>query len=173
MILDGEAVPTNTPKYTFAWDLGIVPFIITLVVIFLVFGLLVFAFFKVCRRKSAFIILGVSGVLFLAAYLLNLTYVAMFVAASFAAAIAICLFANLGDLRAFLANPFRKTSAKAANFGVEKIYNREQLYKKIETAVLALSKSKTGAIMTFERNTSLKDIIKNGVPVNAPVSPEL
>lgn len=163
----------NSPKYTFAWDNGLVPFIITTVVIVVLFALLIFTFFKVCRRKSAFIILGVSGGLFLTAYILNLNYVAMIVAATFAAAIAICLFANLGDLRAFLANPFRKTSAKAANFGVEKIYNREQLYKKIETAVLALSKTKTGAIMTFERNTSLKDIIKNGVPVNAPVSPEL
>ena len=173
MILEQVAPATNAPKFTFAWDGGLVQFFITLGFILVVYGLLVFAFFKVCRRKSAFIILGVSGVLFLAAYLLNLAFVAMFVAASFAAAIAICLFANLGDLRSFLANPFRKTSAKAANFGVEKIYNREQLYKKIETAVLALSKTKTGAIMTFERNTSLKDIIKNGVPVNAPVSPEL
>ena len=162
------------PEKLFAWEyFGVVPFIITLVLILAIFGLLVFAFFKVCRRKSAFIILGVSGVFFVLAYIFNLVYVAMFVSAMFAAAISICLFANLGDLRSFLANPFRKTSAKAANFGVEKIYNREQLYKKIETAVLALSKSKTGAIMTFERNTSLKDIIKNGVPVNAPVSPEL
>ena len=173
MILDQAATPTNAPKFTFAWDGGLPQFFVTLGFILVVYGLLIFAFFKICRRKAAFIILGVSGVLFLVAYLLNLTYVAIFVAASFAAAIAICLFANLGDLRSFLANPFRKTSAKAANFGVEKIYNREQLYKKIETAVLALSKTKTGAIMTFERNTSLKDIIKNGVPVNAPVSPEL
>ena len=173
MILANTTPTTNTPKFTFAWDLGLPQFFVTLGVLLLVYGLLTFAFFKICRRKAAFIILGVSGVLFLIAYLLNLTYIAIFVAASFAASIAICLFANLGDLRAFLANPFRKTSAKAANFGVERIYNREQLYKKIETAVLALSKTKTGAIMTFERNTSLKDIIKNGVPVNAPVSPEL
>ena len=86
---------------------------------------------------------------------------------------AICLFANLGDLRHFIGNPFKRVTAKAANFGVEKIFNREDLYKKVETAVIALSKSRTGALITFEKNTTLKDIIKNGVPVNAPLSPEL
>ena len=56
---------------------------------------------------------------------------------------------------------------------VEKVYSREEFYKVIETAVLNLSKTRTGAIMTFERNTSLADVIKNGVIVNAPVTAEL
>ena len=159
--------------FTFAWDHGIVQMIVTLVLIVTVFALLFFTFSKVCRRKAPFIVMTVGEVLFIAAYLLDLTYILILLACIFTAFISICLFANLGDLRAFIANPFRKTSAKPTNFGVEKIYNREQLYKKIETAVIQLSKTKTGAIITFERNTSLKDIIKNGVPVNAPVSPEL
>ncbi len=157
----------------FAWEYGPLYFALTLSLLVVVYGLLVFAFFKVCRRKAAFIALGVTAFLFTIAFLFSLIYVAIIAAAIFTTSITICLFANLGDLRAFLANPFKKTSAKAANFGVEKIYNREVLYKKIETAVIALSKSKTGAIMTFEKNTSLKDIIKNGIPVHAPVSPEL
>ncbi len=157
----------------FAWDYGPLYFWLTLSLIILVYAILVFTFFKVCRRKSAFITLGITFVVFIVSFFFNLFYVAIFNAAAFTCSITICLFANLGDLRAFLANPFKKTSAKAANFGVEKIYNRDALYKKIETAVIALSKSKTGAIMTFEKNTSLKDIIKNGVPVHAPVSPEL
>ena len=148
-------------------------FWLTLSIIIIVFGLLVFAFYKVCRRKSAFIILGITFVLFIVSFLFNLLYLAIVTAAVFTCSVSIVLFANLGDLRAFLANPFRKTTAKVTNFGVEKIYNREILYKKIEATVIALSKSKTGAIITFERNTSLKDIIKNGVPINAPVSQEL
>ncbi len=157
----------------FAWDYGPLYFALTLSLIIVSLGLLAFTFYKVCRRKGAFITLAVCGTLFIVAFLFNLLYLEIFVAACFTCSITICLFANLGDLRAFLANPFRKTTAKVANFGVEKIYNREALYKKIESAVLSLSKSKTGAIITFEKNTSLKDIIKNGVPVNAPVSPEL
>lgn len=157
----------------FAWQNGILYFALSLSLIIVFYGLMVFAFYKVCRRKAAFITLGVSFAVMIVAFLFNLIYLAVVDAAFSAAIICVTLFANLGDLRLFLANPFKKTSAKAANFGVEKIYNREALYKKIETAVIALSKSKTGAIITFERNTSLKDIIANGVPVHAPVSPEL
>ena len=158
---------------SFAWDNGWVYFALSLSFILIFYGLLTYAFYKICRRKSAFAILGTSAVFNLIAFFFNLIYLAIANASIFSAMLAVCLFANLGDLRSFLGNPFKKTAAKAANFGVEKIYNREVLYKKIETAVLALSKSKTGAIITFERNTSLKDIIGNGVPVNAPVSAEL
>ena len=157
----------------FAWDNGILYFALSLSLIVVFYGLMVFAFYKVCRRKAAFITLAASFVIMIVAFIFNLMIVAILDASFSAAIICVTLFANLGDLRLFLANPFKKTSAKAANFGVEKIYNREQLYKKIETTVIALSKSKTGAIITFERNTSLKDIIGNGVPVHAPVSPEL
>jgi diadenylate cyclase len=158
---------------TFAWEYGPLYFWLTLSFLIVIFGLLAFTFYKVCRRKAAFITLAIVAVLMFVSFIFSLIYVAILSAAIFITAITVCLFANLGDLRAFLANPFRKVSAKAANFGVEKIYNREVLYKKIETAVLALSKSKTGAIITFEKNTSLKDIIQNGIPVHAPVSPEL
>ena len=157
----------------FAWEISWLYFWLTLSFMIVFFALLTFTFFKVCRRKSAFITLGVSFVLLTVCFLFNLYILGIIVGGTFAAAITICLFCNLGDLRAFLANPFKKTTAKAANFGVEKIYNREALYKKIEETVLSLSKSKTGAIMTFEKNTSLNDIIKNGVPIHAPVSPEL
>lgn len=50
---------------------------------------------------------------------------------------------------------------------------RKQLYKIINSTVAALSTSKTGAIMTFEKNNSLDDYINKGVKVNAPVSMEL
>jgi diadenylate cyclase len=50
---------------------------------------------------------------------------------------------------------------------------RKQLYKVINDTVAMLSTSKTGAIMTFEKNNSLDDYINKGVKVNAPVSKEL
>ena len=166
-------MPNGENMKLFAWEYGPLYFWLTLSLIIVIFGLLVFTFYKVCRRKAAFMIVGISFVLLLLCFLFNLFYVGVILAAIFSASLTVCLFSNLGDLRAFLANPFRKAAAKLTNFGVEKIYNRDTLYKKIEETVLALSKTKTGAIMTFERNTSLKDIMKNGVPVHAPVSTEL
>lgn len=153
--------------------MGLINFIVTLVLILAIYGICFYIFAKVVKRKAGFITLGVSLGFILLSVIFNLVYVGIVVCCITAAALAITLFANLGDLRSFLASPFRRTSAKAANFGVEKIFDRSALYKNIETTVLALSKSRTGAIMTFERNTSLKDIMKNGVPVHAPVSPEI
>ena len=64
----------------------------------------------------------------------------------------------------------RKVSGKeSANTSEE----RKQLYKIINNTVTALSTSKTGAIMTFEKNNSLDEFINKGVKVNAPVSMEL
>ena len=56
---------------------------------------------------------------------------------------------------------------------MEKIYNKAEFYKTIETTVFNLSKTRTGAIMTFEKNTVLDDVIKNGVMLNAPITSEL
>ena len=90
------------------------------------------------------------------------------------ALLALTLFANLGDLRRFIANPFKVTKATVVNQNkVEKIFDRDAFNKEIEKTVITLSKAKIGAIITFERNNSLNDIVKNGVPVNAPVSAEL
>jgi diadenylate cyclase len=50
---------------------------------------------------------------------------------------------------------------------------RKQLYKVINNTVTALSASKTGAIITFEKSNSLDDYINKGVKVNAPVTMEL
>lgn len=161
------------PDKTFAWEYGWLYFGLTLGFIIIVYGLLLYTFLKACRRKSAFITLGGTFAIAIVAFIFNLFFVGILNAAVFTVSTTIILMTNIGDLRAYLSNPFKRTNAKVANFGVEKIYNRELLYKKIETAVVALSKSKIGAIITFEKNTSLKDIIKNGVPVNAPVSPEL
>ena len=158
----------------FGWQaLGVPNFIIGLVIILIVYGLLCFCISKVVRRKSGLIIAIVAFVLTLIAYIFYTEVGIIIISSLFAATMSVYGFANLGDLRYFIANPFRKTTAKSANFGIEKIYDRETLYKHLETAVIQLSKTRTGAIITFEKNTSLKDIMKNGVPVHAPVSSEL
>ena len=158
---------------TFAWDYGIAYFIISLLMILVIYGALFFVVLKVAKRTVSFVFLGASAFFFLLAFLFNLSYVCILVAFISAAGLAACFFANLGDVRKFIANPFSRVTAKAANFGIEKIYDTQQLFKNIETAVISLSNARIGAIVTFEKNTSLKDIIKNGVPVHAPVTSEI
>ena len=147
--------------------------VVTLVMILIVYFLLYFMYSKIVRRKAGFIALTISFVGFLVCFLLNLVAAYILIACMTTVIVVISLFANLGDLRQFLANPFKASKVKGAKGGVEKIYNREELYKTIEKTVLNLSKTRTGAIITFEKSTSLSDIIKNGVIVNAPVTQEL
>ena len=158
---------------SFAWDAGIVQFVINLIIILLGYGFVFLIEFKVVKRRSVYIATALSLGLTLASFLLNLIPALIVVASITAALLCVCLVANLGDLRAFLSSPFKRTTAKQSNFGVEKIFDRQTLYKTIETAVLQLSKTRTGAIITLEKSTSLAEIMKNGVPVHAPVSNEL
>lgn len=75
---------------------------------------------------------------------------------------------NQGELRPYVANTL---SLKRRN--TEKVFDRHALYLKVFQAVESLSKTKVGAIITFERNTNLDDFMKTGTVVNAPVTPEL
>ncbi len=164
----------NTMK--FSWDKDVMPignFIFELVLILLIDALILYFLFKVSKRRLTIAVFITGTVLFLAAFLFNLKYACIAIGILGAAGLSAVCFANLGDVRKFIANPFSRQTAKSVNFGIEKIYDTQQLYKNIESAVISLSNARIGAIMTFEKNTSLKDIMKNGVPVNAPVTPEI
>ena len=159
---------------TFVWqkmDLG--NFIVSSVLLVLLFGFIYYAFIKVFRRKTPMIVLTIGTVLILFSYIFYLLPALIVISSLTAVSIILCLMTNMGDLRNFLGNPFSKASTKVANTGIEKIFDRKALYKTIETAVIELSNNKVGALITFEKNTSLKDVIRNGVPVHAPVSVDL
>ena len=161
-------------EFKFGWEgqpLG--NFLVGLFFIIVVYALLIACVSKVVRRKSGLIIALIAFGLTILAYILNSIIAVIIINVIFGGIIAVYGFANLGDLRFFIANPFRKTTAKTTNFGIERIFDRQTLYKQLETAVIQLSNTRTGAIITFEKNTSLKDIMKNGVPVHAPLSAEL
>lgn len=60
-------------------------------------------------------------------------------------------------------------------FGIEQdiaTKAKENIYK-ITIAVTELSKAKTGALIVFERDIKLKDIIDTGVAIGAEISPQL
>lgn len=60
-------------------------------------------------------------------------------------------------------------------FGIEKSLRdktKEDIYK-IVIAVLELAKTKTGALIVFERDIKLQDIIETGVEMDASISPQV
>ena len=158
----------------FAWDvMHIAQFVVSLILIVGLYGFLFLMYSKIVKRLAGYLFVSISFICILLAFIFNVMYVFVACVGLTAVGVTISLFTNLGDLRQFLANPFKGSRVKSGKMEVEKIYNRELLYKTIEKAVINLSKTRTGAIMTFEKNTSLQDVIKNGVAVRAPVSAEL
>lgn len=160
---------------TFIWQtgIGIGNIILSSIIITLLYALFFVLFYVVVKRKYAFILLGFSFACTIVGFLFTLTAVVAISVAMLASLVTICVFTNIGDARKFLSNPFKRTNAKPINFGVEKIFDQGELLDTVTKAIKNLSATRTGAIITFEKSTSLKDIIKNGVPVNAPVSEEL
>lgn len=135
--------------------------------------ILVYFLLRVSKRKTAYIALLISFLFSITAFIFNLQYIYISISILTGVFLTLTFFSNLGDLRKFLANPFKQQHIKQSKIAVEKIYSRDDLYRTIETTVLGLSKTKTGAIITFERSSSLSDIIKNGVIIKAPVTSEL
>lgn len=158
----------------FIWDISSTAnWVISLIVIVLVYAFVLYVFTYIIKRKIGYAFVALSFTLALLSFIFSLLYAFIIVVGLSTVFIIISMFSNLGEIRRILANPFKVQRVKNAKLGVEKIYNREEFYKTIESAVLSMSKTRTGALMTFEKSTSLVDVIKNGVLVKAPVTTEL
>lgn len=107
--------------------------------------------------------------LFIIAAALNLHYLALFLMLLEIGSTIIFLFVNAGVIRKYITLPLKKHSNSMAEKGVDK----EKLIENICSAVDWLSKTKTGALITFERSTPLDDFMKSGTIINCPVTPEI
>ena len=76
---------------------------------------------------------------------------------------------NQNEFKEFFSNIFKKKASKSA----QKVFDRHAVCQKVAIAVESLSRSKTGALITFEKNVLLSDVVKSGTILNAPISPEL
>ena len=133
--------------------------------------------FKYAKRKLHILWFALGACAFFASYLFfaNIDGVTGLlpgvIGIVLALSIVVYLFVNSADVRPL----FGRSSHKGKNGknDVQRIFDREALYDAITETVSFLSRTKTGAIMTFERKMPLTDMIKNGVTINAPVTPEL
>ena len=55
----------------------------------------------------------------------------------------------------------------------ESLFDRDAVYRKVQSAVITMSKQKVGAIISFEKKDSLDEVMKSGTRIDAPVSAEL
>ena len=153
---------------------------VSLGVVFLFFVLIDIFFFRLfIRAFPRFVILACEILLF-ASWVFGLIFPTIVFGIALAVAV-ICFYsANVSEARALSGNNLKGKSTAKRIFTIRKkpkgeaLFDREAMYKQIQTAVFAMSDSKTGALLTFEKNDNLDDIIKrSGTIINCPVTPEI
>ena len=136
----------------------------------------VLAFF-LFRRNFVRISLIVSQILFVLAYLFGLDVLFFLALAAMIVLLTYALIANSS-----VGAPAFSNNMKGKGFKVfhreskkqgEALFDREEVYHKVDQAVRYMSKQKMGAIITFERKMSLSEVMKSGTAVNAPITFEL
>lgn len=146
------------------------------IVIFGIFDVVSFLWFK---RKFVRTYIVSIEVLILLFWLFDLTLPLFLSLALFLCGFFVFYISNSTEGRSFTSNNFKGKSTIANLFQhknktrPETLFDRDAVYKKVETAVITLAKQKIGAIITFEKKDSLTDVMKSGTIINAPVSSEL
>lgn len=143
-------------------------FIADFVLSIVLLALMLFCMRKLLQKKllMLFFIAGIAG--YVCAYMFGLSSLSLLIWTIMAIAFVLVCFVNIGDIRPLLINPMKNKKARTVNS-----YDKEAFFKVICDAVNNLSRSRTGALITFERRMSLSDYYKSGTMVNAPVSAEI
>ncbi len=137
-------------------------------------GFLSFLLYRITNRKFVLLYSLLSVVLITLAWLFSLELLKTILAIALTTSATVVIFVNISRIRPLIARELKgKTMFGFRPKTTEKIFDREAMYKKVSDAILALSKQKIGALLTFEKSMLLTDIIKTGTLVNAPVSAEL
>ena len=141
-----------------------VDFGISLLLLFL----LGYIIFKIHNSKKSLIAIIVIGLI---------TILSWFFGMKFVWAISLLLIISLATITAVHnQNEFRDiigTFKRKNKKETEKVYDRHAVCQKISVAVETLSRTKTGALITFEKGMKLNDIVKTGTMLHAPITPEL
>ena len=152
--------------------------ILTLTLSVAAFGIIDAVFYAMVKRKIPRVFVVGVEVLTVVSWLFYFDLLMYILLGLLLTGVLVSCFTNMSEVRIFTANVMKgKTNFDwfhhTAKAQPEAIYDREEVFKKVDTAIRTLSKQKIGAIITFEKNDDLTDIMKNGTILNAPVSAEL
>ncbi len=149
--------------------------LIFLVILLVGLNLFVLLFAK---RKAVYISTIVGSVLMLLCFILRLNTLLFVICFLLLIVLFVGLMTNLVEFRNLFANradqkkndkiKFKKNSKK-----ISKIYDHDEIYKRINEAVIYCSNNKIGALITIERTDDLTSIMKNGTEINCPITPEI
>lgn len=135
----------------------------------LLLSLLCFVFFKIHFNKKSLVFVIVLMLLTLAAWFFGLNFVWVILLLFIVSLTTVMIIQNQNEFRDILGT-FVKRKQKVET---EKVYDRHAVCQKISIAVESLSRTKTGALITFEKGVKLNEVVKTGTILHAPIIPEL
>ena len=140
----------------------------------LIAALFTFILYRITNRKFVLFYAILSSLAIILAWFFSLELLTIILTIVLMTSATVVMFVNISRIRPLIASELKgKTMFGFRPKTTEKIFDREAMYKKVNDAILALSKQKIGALLTFEKNILLTDVIKTGTLVNAPVTAEL
>ena len=150
---------------------------IILSIVFAVLPVLLYFFSKRIFPVILAAVLSIAGIIFT---LLDWHYLYVTVILVYMVALVINIFVNLSIFRPYLIKKFgdkntkkRKIKKLKKTHEVGVIFDKVTLYSQLTTVIKYFSRTKTGALITFQRTDDLKPLMKNGVMINAPFNVEL
>ena len=134
--------------------------------------------FNIFRRTLPRIFIVVFELLILAFWAFGFLLPLIASAIALVSGLVFFFIANQSESRVLIANNMVGTKLNKGLFRSKKnqaevLFDRDAVYEAINNAVLTMSKSYTGAIITLEKKDSLSEFTRNGTMINAPVSSEL
>lgn len=150
--------------------------IITLILDIILVGFLIYGFIKLTKKSRAMQLL--KGIVFLViitilSNVLKLRILNFILTSFMTYGVIALLLIFQPELRRALEQIGSSTFTKM--FGIDKSLRdktKEDIYK-VVIAVQELAKSKTGALIVFERDIKLQDIVETGVVMEAEITPQL
>lgn len=142
---------------------------VDLAISILVIAAFCYIYISISKRKQALIYAPIFSVVSVAAWFFGLTFLWALTLAVMVSTITVVLIQNQNDVHDLVNTLFRKKR----KFNAEKVYDRHAICQKISLAVENLSRTKTGALITFEKGVKLNEVVKTGTILHAPVTPEL
>ncbi|NLN80301.1 MAG: hypothetical protein GX132_02735 [Erysipelotrichia bacterium] len=137
---------------------------------------LIFVVYRMINRHFVLIYAIANFLLLVLSWLFNFQLLNTLLIIITIATITLTFFINISRIRPFILSAAKTRpifSFRSSKKPVEKVFDRQAFYKKVKETVMALSKQKIGALLTFEKNMLLTEAIKTGTMVNAPFSAEL
>ena len=160
-LLKYETIAENFSNGYFVAD-----YVISILFVLAISGFIAF----LSRRIAVYIGYGALCFFYILFLTLNLPMMALFMLIAIFTATIICTTSNAGVFRKYVTAPMKSQRMTSEDKGG---YDKEKMINNICSAVKWLSDNKTGALITFERNTPMDEFMKNGTMINCPITPEI